>query len=174
MTAESRLRAAIRDVLDFPKAGIVFKDITPVLADGGLFRECIGLFVEKLAGTGVQKVAGIEARGFIFAAAVAYELGVGFIPIRKKGKLPWKTQSAAYQLEYGEAVVEVHVDAIAPGEKVALIDDVLATGGTAAAAIDLVQVCGGEVVAAQFFLELGFLKGRSKLKDTRIDTIVEI
>jgi adenine phosphoribosyltransferase len=174
MTAESRLRAAIRDVHDFPKPGIVFKDITPVLSDGPLFEECIRLFVEKLAGTGVQKIAGIEARGFIFAAAVAYQMGLGFIPIRKKGKLPWKTQSAAYQLEYGEAVVEVHVDAIAPGEKVAIIDDVLATGGTAAAAIDLMQVCGGEVVAAQFFLELGFLKGREKLGKTRLDTLIVI
>jgi adenine phosphoribosyltransferase len=173
MSAESRLLATVRDVPDFPKPGIVFKDITPVLADGALFRESIQLFAQKLAGTGVRKIAGIDARGFIFAAAVAYDLGIGFVPIRKKGKLPWTTQSAAYQLEYGEAIVELHTDAIAPGEKVAIIDDVLATGGTAAAALQLVRGCGGEVVAVQFFVELGFLNGRQKLGAVRVDSVLK-
>jgi adenine phosphoribosyltransferase len=173
MSDVSRLRAAIRDVPDFPKPGIIFKDITPVLADGELFRESIGHFVQKLQGLGVQKVAGIDARGFIFGAAVAYELGVGFVPIRKKGKLPWSTHSAAYALEYGEAVVEMHTDAVYQGERVVLIDDVLATGGTAAAALKLLQTCGAEVVAIQFFAEIGFLDGRKKLGAARIDTLLE-
>jgi adenine phosphoribosyltransferase len=173
MSDVSRLRAAIRDVPDFPKAGIVFKDITPILGDGALFRESIALFVQKLDGLRVQKVAGIDARGFIFGAAVAYELGVGFVPIRKKGKLPWNTHSAAYELEYGEAVVEMHTDAVNKGERVVLIDDVLATGGTAAAALRLLQTCGAEVVAVQFFAELGFLNGRKKLGDVRIDALLE-
>jgi adenine phosphoribosyltransferase len=172
MSDVSRLRAAIRDVPDFPKAGIVFKDITPILGDGALFRESIALFVEKLDGLRVQKVAGIDARGFIFGAAVAYELGVGFVPIRKKGKLPWSTHSAAYDLEYGEAVVEMHTDAVDKGERVVLIDDVLATGGTAAAALHLLQACGGDVVAVQFFAELGFLGGRKKLGDVRVDALL--
>jgi adenine phosphoribosyltransferase len=164
----SELRAAIRDVPDFPKPGIVFKDITPVLADGRLFRAVIDRFAEALAGSGVTKVIGIDARGFIFAGAVAYKLGLGFIPIRKKGKLPWTTQSASYNLEYGESVVEMHVDAVSKGEKVALIDDVLATGGTAAAAIKLLTRAGAEVVCAQFLMELGFLHGRKSVADTRV------
>ncbi len=167
-----RLRTAIRDVPDFPKPGIVFKDITPILADGGLFRECIRLLTAPLTGTGVTKIVGIDARGFIFAAAAAYEMGVGFIPIRKKGKLPWSTESAAYKLEYGEATVEIHTDAIAPGEKVALIDDVLATGGTAGAAVQLIRKCGGEIVLAEFVIELGFLGGREKLAGTRTASLL--
>lgn len=167
-----RLRSAIRDVPNFPKPGIVFKDITPILGNGELFRECIRLLVAPLAGTGVTKVAGIDARGFIFAAAAAYEMGVGFIPIRKKGKLPWSTESTAYKLEYGEATVEIHSDAITPGEKVTLIDDVLATGGTAGAALELIQRCGGEIVLAQFVIELGFLGGRRKLGETKVASLL--
>jgi adenine phosphoribosyltransferase len=173
MSDVSRLRAAIRDVPDFPKPGIVFKDITPVLADGALFRESISQFVQKLDGLGVQKVAGIDARGFIFGAALAYELGVGFVPIRKKGKLPWSTHSAAYELEYGEAVVEMHIDGVQKGERVVLIDDVLATGGTAAAALRLLEACGADVVAVQFFAELDFLEGRKKLGSARIDSLLK-
>lgn len=172
MADASRLRDAIRDVPDFPKAGIVFKDITPVLADADLFRESILHFAGLLDGLGVQKVVGIDARGFIFGAALAFHLGVGFVPIRKKGKLPWKTQSAAYALEYGEAIVEMHTDAVAPGEKVVLIDDVLATGGTAAAALGMLRVCQAEVVAVQFFVELGFLGGREKLSGVKVDALV--
>ena len=172
MTDTAELRAAVRDIPDFPKPGIVFKDITPILADGRLFRAVIDRFVGELSGLGVTKVVGIDARGFIFAGAVAYHLGLGFIPIRKKGKLPWTTQSAAYQLEYGEAVVEMHVDAVHPGEKVAIIDDVLATGGTAAAAIKLVKQCGANVAIAQFLMELGFLNGRKNITGTRIESIL--
>src|SRR5947209_256032 len=129
MVEISELRTAVRDVPDFPKPGIVFKDITPVLADGRLFHAVIDRFADELSGLGISKVVGIDARGFIFAGAVAYKLGLGFVPIRKKGKLPWTTQSASYKLEYGESAVEMHVDAIEVGERIALIDDVLATGG---------------------------------------------
>lgn len=172
MDLTARLRATIRDVQDFPKAGIVFKDITPVLADGKLFQSVVDRFADELNGLGVTKVVGIDARGFIFAGAVAYKLGLGFIPIRKKGKLPWTTRSAAYTLEYGEAVVEMHVDAVEQGEKVALIDDVLATGGTAAAAVKLLGLCGAEVVRAQFLMELGFLDGRKNVTPTPVVSLV--
>lgn len=158
-----RLRSAIRDVVDFPKPGIVFKDITPVLANPEHFRAAIDLFVEASRDLNVTKVVGIDARGFLFGAAVAYELGIGFVPVRKKGKLPYRCESAAYQLEYGEAVAEMHSDALQPGERVVLIDDLLATGGTAAAAIELIKKFGAEVVEAQFFIELGFLNGRQNL-----------
>lgn len=168
----SRIQAAVRDVPDFPKPGIVFKDITPVLGDGALFREVIDLFAETLSGKGVTKIVGIDARGFIFASAVAYKLGIGFVPVRKKGKLPWTTRAAEYELEYGNAIVEIHTDAVAPGEKVALIDDVLATGGTAAAALKLLHLCGAEVVCAQFLMELGFLKGRGQLGNTPVDSLL--
>jgi adenine phosphoribosyltransferase len=163
-----QLRAAIRDVVDFPKKGIVFKDITPVLSDAKLFRIAIDCFAEATRATGAEKVVGIDARGFLFGAAVAYQLGLGFVPIRKKGKLPYKTQSAAYTLEYGEAVVEMHVDAVQPGEKVVLIDDLLATGGTAAAAIKLIELMGAKMVEAQFLIELDFLNGRSNLPVERV------
>ena len=172
MLDPSELRAAVRDIPDFPKPGVVFKDITPILADGRLFHAVIDRFAAELSGLGVSKIVGIDARGFIFAGAVAYRLGLGFIPIRKKGKLPWTTQSAAYQLEYGESVVEMHVDAVHPGEKVALIDDVLATGGTAAAAIKLVEQCEAEVTIAQFLMELGFLQGRKNITRTPVASIL--
>ena len=172
MDLTAQLLATIRDVQDFPKAGIVFKDITPVLADGRLFRSVIDRFADELNGLGVTKVVGIDARGFIFAGAVASKLGLGFIPIRKKGKLPWKTRSTAYSLEYGESVVEMHVDAVERGDKVALIDDVLATGGTAAAAIKLLGECGAEVVRAEFLMELGFLGGRKNVGATPVVSLV--
>jgi adenine phosphoribosyltransferase len=172
MDLTSQLRATIRDIPDFPKPGIVFKDITPVLSDGPLFRSVISRFATGLTELGVTKIVGIDARGFIFAGAVACQLGLGFIPIRKKGKLPWTTRSAAYKLEYGESIVEVHVDAVQNGEKVALIDDVLATGGTAAAAIKLLEQCGAEVARAEFLMELGFLGGREKLGSTPVDSLV--
>ncbi len=172
MDLTAQLRSAIRDVQDFPKPGIVFKDITPVLADGPLFRSVIDRFAEELSGLGVTKIVGIDARGFIFGGAVANKLGLGFIPIRKKGKLPFTTRSAAYVLEYGESVVEIHVDAVAQGEKVALIDDVLATGGTAAAAIKLLGECGAEVVRAEFLMELGFLGGRANVGDVPVVSLV--
>ena len=166
------IRKAIRDVRDFPTPGVLFKDITPVLADAALYRSTIQFLAEKVAGTGATHIAGIEARGFILAAPVAYKLGLGFIPIRKQGKLPWKTKSAAYALEYGEAVVEIHEDAIGLGQKVALIDDVLATGGTAAAAVKLLRLCQAEVVLAAFLMELTFLEGRQNLPSTRTEALI--
>lgn len=172
MDLTAQLQATIRDVKDFPKPGIVFKDITPVLSHGTLFRRVIHQFAKELDGLGVTKIVGIDARGFIFGGAVACELGIGFIPIRKKGKLPWTTRSAAYTLEYGESVVEMHVDAVEQGEKVALIDDVLATGGTAAAAIKLIGLCGAEVARAEFLMELGFLSGRANLGNTPITSLI--
>lgn len=158
-----RLRQAIRDVPDFPKPGILFKDITPVLGDPVLLQLGIDGMVESLHGQKVDKVIGIDARGFIFGALMAERLEAGFVPVRKKGKLPYQTHSVDYSLEYGTNTVEIHVDAVGPGEKVVLADDLLATGGTAAAALELVQKVGGEVVAACFFIELGFLNGREKL-----------
>ncbi|MDE0836786.1 MAG: adenine phosphoribosyltransferase [Akkermansiaceae bacterium] len=168
-----RLREAIRDVHDFPKEGIVFKDITPILADGELFRGSIDLLCATAGGTKVDKVVGIDARGFIFAAAVADRLGVGFVPIRKKGKLPWKCTEAAYALEYGEAVVEIHQDAVKPGEKVLLVDDLLATGGTAAAALKLLDGLGAEIIAVSFLIELSFLSGRGKLGSHEVKAILK-
>lgn len=159
-----KLRESVRDVPDFPKPGIIFKDITTILADGPLFRSAIDAFLDANTGWQIHKVVAIDARGFIFGAAVACQLGVGFVPVRKKGKLPYKTESVAYALEYGEAVVEMHVDAIAKGEKVVLIDDLLATGGTAGAAVQLIEKMGGVLIEAQFLIELEFLKGREKLK----------
>jgi adenine phosphoribosyltransferase len=163
-----QLRAAIRDVPDFPKKGIIFKDITPVLADSRLFRLAVDCFAEATRAIQAEKVVGIDARGFLFGAAVAYQLGLGFVPVRKKGKLPWTTQSAAYTLEYGEAVVEMHTDAVRAGERVVLIDDLLATGGTAAAAIKLLEKMEALLVEAQFLIELDFLKGREHLPADRV------
>jgi adenine phosphoribosyltransferase len=157
------LSAAVRDVKDFPTPGVLFKDITPILASGRLFRLAVDCFVQANANLQIDKVAGIDARGFLFGAAVAYELGIGFVPVRKEGKLPYQTQSVAYSLEYGQSVVEMHVDAIAPGERIALIDDLLATGGTAAAAACLIAKMGGVLVEAQFLIELEFLAGRKVL-----------
>jgi adenine phosphoribosyltransferase len=162
------LRNSIRDVPDFPKAGIVFKDITPILCDGGKFRQAIDLFLERCRKMQIDKIVCIDARGFLFGSAVAYELGLGLIPIRKKGKLPYKTHRAAYTLEYGEAEMEMHIDSIEKGERIVLIDDLLATGGTSASAATLVQKVGGELVEAQFLIELDFLHGREKLAPTPV------
>jgi adenine phosphoribosyltransferase len=163
MCQTDALRAAVRDVADFPKAGILFKDITPILSDGALLRTAIDCFVADCAGQDIRKIVGIDARGFLFGATVADRLGIGFVPIRKRGKLPWKTESLAYKLEYGEAEMEVHTDAFEPGERVSLVDDLLATGGTAAAATKLIAKAGGSVVQAQFLIELGFLAGRAAI-----------
>jgi adenine phosphoribosyltransferase len=167
-----RLRNAIRDVEDFPKKGIIFKDITPILGNGTLFRESINLLCETAGGVKVDKVVGIDARGFIFAAAVADRLGAGFVPVRKKGKLPWKCREEAYALEYGEAVVEIHEDAVSPAEKILLVDDLLATGGTAAAAVKLIDGLGAEIVAISFLIELSFLNGRNKLPQNKVKSIL--
>jgi len=163
-----RLRAAVRDVPDFPKKGIMFKDITPVLSDPGLFRASIDLFLERCREREVDKIVGIDARGFVFGSAVAYELGVGFVPIRKRGKLPYRTEIAKYSLEYGEAEVEMHTDALTAGERVVLIDDLLATGGTSSAAVMLIQKAGGQLLEAQFLVELEFLEGRKRLEPTPV------
>lgn len=170
-TVES-LRAAVRDVVDFPKPGIIFKDITPILADADLFRGSIDLLCETAGDRKIDKVVGIDARGFIFAAAVADRLGAGFIPVRKKGKLPWRTRQLAYALEYGESVVELHEDAVSPGESVLVVDDLLATGGTAGAAVRLLEESGADIVAVSFLIELGFLDGRRKLGGHRIESIL--
>lgn len=163
-----RLRAGIRDVPDFPKKGIIFKDITPILSDRGLFRASIDLFLERCRGKEIDKIVGIDARGFLFGSTVAYELGVGFVPIRKRGKLPYKTEIAKYSLEYGEAEMEMHIDAMMRGERVVLVDDLLATGGTSAAAAALIAKVGGELLEAQFLIELEFLNGREKLESTPV------
>jgi adenine phosphoribosyltransferase len=162
--ATEKLRTAIRDVPDFPKAGIIFKDITPILKDGALFRSAIDLFKDRCRSLQIDKVVCIDARGFLFGSAVAYELGIGLVPIRKKGKLPYKTERAAYTLEYGEAEMEMHIDSIDRGERIVLIDDLLATGGTSASAVTLVEKVGGVLVEAQFLIELEFLHGRRKLE----------
>ena len=158
-----QLRGAVRDVPDFPKAGIVFKDITPILADGALFRASIDAFLKRCREMKIDKIVGIDARGFLFGSAVAYELGIGFVPLRKKGRLPYKTESAKYSLEYGEAEMELHIDAITPGERIVLVDDLLATGGTSASAATLIKKVGGNLLEAQFLIELEFLHGREKL-----------
>lgn len=162
--ASDRIANAVRDVPDFPKPGIVFKDITPLLSDGALFKEAIELFLTACEPLRPDKIVGIDARGFLFGAAVAYQMGIGFVPVRKKGKLPYETKEASYTLEYGEATVEMHVDAIAPGERIVLVDDLLATGGTSAAAAKLISQAGGELVEVQFLIELAFLSGRKHLE----------
>jgi adenine phosphoribosyltransferase len=163
-----RLRTGIRDVPDFPKKGIVFKDITPLLGDRALFRASIDLFLERCRGKEIDKIVGIDARGFLFGSAVAYELGVGFVPIRKRGKLPYKTEIAKYSLEYGQAEMEMHIDGMIAGERVILVDDLLATGGTSAAAATLIRKVGGHLLEAQFLIELEFLNGRKQLHPTPV------
>ncbi|PYI88345.1 MAG: adenine phosphoribosyltransferase [Verrucomicrobia bacterium] len=169
----ARLRKAVRDVPDFPKKGIVFKDITPVLNDGALFRSSIDIFIDHCRGKQIDKIVGIDARGFLFASAVAYQLGVGFVPLRKKGRLPYKTESAKYSLEYGEAEMELHIDAIKRGEKIVLIDDLLATGGTSASAATLIAKVGGDLIEAIFLIELEFLHGREKLVPTPVTAFLK-
>jgi len=169
----SKLRAAVRDVPDFPKIGIVFKDITPILKDGALFRGSIDIFLDQCRDKGIDKIVGIDARGFVFGSAVAYELGIGFVPLRKKGRLPYKTESAKYSLEYGEAEMELHIDAIQRGERIVLIDDLLATGGTSASAATLIKKVGGDLIEAIFLIELEFLHGRKKLDPTPVTSFLK-
>src|SRR5712672_261648 len=168
-----RLRAGVRDIPDFPKKGIVFKDITPLLSDHSLFRASIDLFLERCRGKEIDKIVGIDARGFLFGSAVAYELGVGFVPIRKRGKLPYRTDTAKYSLEYGEAEMEMHTDAVRKGERVVLVDDLLATGGTSAAAAALIRNAGADLVEAQFLIELEFLDGRKRLEPTPVTSFLK-
>lgn len=159
------LKGIIRDIPDFPQKGILFKDITPLLKDANAFCLTIDKMTEYLKERKINYVVGMEARGFIFGSALAYHLQAGFVPVRKKGKLPAKTESISYALEYGEAVLEIHHDALHPGAQVAIVDDLLATGGTAWAAAQLVKRLQGQVNTLLFVIELGFLKGREKLKD---------
>jgi adenine phosphoribosyltransferase len=159
------LRQTIRDIPDFPKPGIIFKDITPVLQDGKLFAAIIDTFADACKGVKVTRVVGVEARGFIFASALAYRLGVGLIPARKQGKLPYKTIAESYKLEYGEATLEIHDDALQKGDNIVLVDDLLATGGTAAATARMMQRKGAKIHKILFVVELSFLNGRQTLKE---------
>src|SRR6266403_3043877 len=168
----SDIESAIRNIPDFPKPGIQFKDITPLLADARLFSGSIDLLTANFKPGMIDAVVGIDARGFIFAAAAAVKLQAGFVPIRKKGKLPYQTHEQEYELEYGTATVAVHVDALKPGSRVLLIDDLLATGGTAAAAAALVQKLGGNILEISFLIELSFLHGREKLKQYPVSSLV--
>ena len=168
----AEIEKAIRNVPDFPKAGIQFKDITPVLADARLFSGAIDLLTEKFEPGTVDAVVGIDARGFIFAAAAAVKLRAGFVPVRKKGKLPYQTHEQDYALEYGSATIAIHVDALKPGSRVLLIDDLLATGGTARAAAELVGKLGGKILEIGFLIELNFLHGRDKLQGFPIRSLV--
>jgi adenine phosphoribosyltransferase len=168
-----RLRALIRDVPDFPRPGIVFKDITLLLGDGPAFAAAVGALAEPYRDRGVSKVAGIESRGFILGGAVADRLGAGFTPIRKEGRLPYTRISESYSLEYGEAVVEMHADAIERGERVLIVDDLLATGGTAHAATRLVARIGGEVIGCGFVVELNSLHGRERLAPVPVTSLIQ-
>lgn len=168
----AEIEKAIRTIPDFPKPGIQFKDITPVLADARLFAGAIELLTEKHAPGSIDAVVGIDARGFIFAAAAATKLKAGFVPVRKKGKLPYQTVEQDYALEYGHATVAIHTDALKPGARVLLIDDLLATGGTAGAAVELIHKIGGHIVELGFLIELKFLNGREKLKGLPVRSLV--
>lgn len=168
------LEQYIRDIPDFPKEGIIFKDITPLLASPEGFRGAIDTIAEAYADSGITKVMGAEARGFIFGGALAYALGAGFVPARKPGKLPWKTTSHTYALEYGTDSLEVHTDAFTPGDVVLIVDDVLATGGTAAAKAALAEKAGATVAGFAFLLELDFLGGREKLGEPRIVSLIHV
>lgn len=167
-----RLKAAIRDIPDFPKPGIIFKDITPILSDPALFRAAVDIFVDRHRAKGIDKIAAIDARGFLFGGAVADRLGAGLVPIRKKGKLPYRTYEQTYDLEYGTATLTLHQDAFQKGDRVVLLDDLLATGGTAAASAKLIEQTGGKVVEIDFLVELAFLNGREKLQGYEIFTAI--
>lgn len=166
------IKSTIRDVPDFPKPGIIFKDITPVLADAALFRATIDALVAPLQNQHINKVAAIDARGFLFSGALAERLNAGIVPIRKKGKLPYRTYEASYALEYGSATIAIHEDAFKPGDRVLLVDDVLATGGTAAASAGLIRQAGGNLVAMAFMVELTFLNGRARLSGAPVHSVV--
>ncbi|MDF2523337.1 MAG: adenine phosphoribosyltransferase [Clostridiales bacterium] len=168
------LKAKLRHVMNFPKEGIDFIDITTVLQDAEAFKECLDTMKERIEKFGkVDLIVGPESRGFVFGAPLSYSMGKGFILIRKKGKLPYKTVQAEYQLEYGTDILEMHEDAIKPGQKVVIVDDLLATGGTTEANIKLIEKLGGEVVGIVYFIELAFLNGRDKLKGYNIESVVQ-
>ncbi|MDH5718306.1 MAG: adenine phosphoribosyltransferase [Spirochaetia bacterium] len=172
---EHAIKSLIRNIPDFPKPGIQFKDITPVLSDSTALKNLIEWFKLSIEAAGeVELIVGIESRGFIIGSALAHEMGIGFVPIRKPGKLPYETESASYELEYGKDSVEIHVDAVHQGQRVALVDDLLATGGTAEAACRLLKNLGAEIVAVAFLIELDALKGRKKLKNTISENIFSL
>lgn len=168
-----KLKDAIRTVPNWPIEGVMFRDITTLTLNPEAFQETCDAFFERYKNAGLDKIVGIDARGFIFGSVLAYKLGIGFVPVRKKGKLPYQTIQAAYTLEYGESVVEMHEDAISKGEKVIIIDDLIATGGTAAAAVELVEKLGGDIVELAFVIELPDLHGREKIKGYNIFTLTE-
>ncbi len=172
MDKKEYIKSKIRDIENFPKEGIIFKDITPLLMDPKGVEYVVDLLVDNLHGQQVDKVVGMESRGFFFGMLLAQRLGAGFVPVRKKGKLPYKTLSQTYDLEYGQDVLEIHEDAITPGEKILIHDDILATGGTAEAVVKLVEHLGGSIVQLDFLMELGFLKGRKKLKGHPVSSIL--
>src|SRR5437764_7724609 len=167
------LQSYIRDIPDFPKPGVVFKDITPLLADPDAYSATVEALADRFRDQPVDKVLGIEARGFIIAAPVAHALGAGFVPVRKAGKLPWEVEKQEYVLEYGTDLLEIHRDAVEPGERALIVDDVMATGGTAAATVRLVQKLGGTVAGLSFIIELAFLNGRRKLEGHNVVSLME-
>jgi len=169
---EEKIKEKVRSIPDYPKKGVLFRDITPLLRDGPIFRACIDAIAEHFEGS-VDAVAGVEARGFIIGSAVAYKLGKGFIPIRKEGKLPYDKVKKTYSLEYGEETIEIHKDALAKGERILLVDDLLATGGTAKASCELIESLGGKIAGVAFIIELTDLHGRDKLSDKEVFTLVK-
>jgi len=166
------LKDFIRDIPDFPRPGVVFKDLTPLLADAAALAYVVSALAQHFDGAGVTKVVGVEARGFIVAAPVAVKLGAGFVPVRKAGKLPWRTDGATYELEYGTDTIEIHADAVGPDDRVLVIDDVMATGGTSAATMTLMSGRGAEVVGLGFIIELGFLDGRRRLGGHEVISLI--
>ena len=169
----SLLEKSIRNIPDFPKPGILFRDITTLVQNKDAFKKTVGLLSKKYKGKGFDKVVGVEARGFIFGASVALKIGAGFVPVRKKGKLPYKTISTTYELEYGTDTLEIHKDAITPGEKILIIDDLLATGGTIKAVTELVNQLGGKIAGIGFVIELVDLKGKEKLKNYPVFSLIK-
>ena len=168
------LTAAIRDIPDFPKPGIMFKDISPILQDGALFAEVIDIIGMRYENQQIDSIVVIDARGFIFGSALAYKLGCGISLVRKQGKLPWKTHSVSYDLEYGSAAVEIHIDAVSGGDRVLIVDDLLATGGTAKAGADLIEKIGACIIALEFVIELSSLNGRDKLDGYTVNSLIEV
>jgi adenine phosphoribosyltransferase len=174
VAAGSRFASLVRDVPDFPTPGVLFKDITPALADAQALREVVDGLAGAVVDLGVDRVLAIEARGFLVAAPLAYRMGAGLTLVRKPGKLPWAIEHETYALEYGDDRLEIHADAVGPGDRILVVDDVLATGGTASAAVRLVERLGGEVVGLAFLIELSFLGGRDRLPGRRIDSLMVI
>jgi len=173
MKNDALLEKSIRNIPDFPKPGILFRDVTTLIQNKAAFKKSIDLLVKKYKGKKVDKIVGVEARGFIFGAALAHKLGAGFVPVRKKGKLPYKTISTTYELEYGTDTLEIHKDAIAAGEKILIIDDLLATGGTVKAVVDLIKQLQGKILGIGFVIELVDLHGRDKLKEYPLYSLIK-